>query len=163
MRMSLVSFGLTGGIRSASASSPTDDQTDISRSAWRIGLYARLYSPVPLGSFDPWFSAGLGYVHDEQSYTRLVAVSGIPLAVPFTLTHHGLGIPLGIGLDYNVLPILAIGPSFQYEIVKGLTSCAKYTAGLSQSFCSSDDANQRVVTADGYGVWSIGLDARLTF
>ena len=32
-------------------------------------------------------------------------------------------IPLAIGIEYRILPFLAVGPSFQYEIVTGVGAC----------------------------------------
>jgi hypothetical protein len=45
------------------------------------------------------------------------------IPMPIGLTHHGVGIPLGLGIDYRVLPFLAVGPSFQYEIVVPVAGC----------------------------------------
>jgi hypothetical protein len=85
--------------------------------------------------------------------------------MPIGLTHHGVGIPLGLGIDYRVLPFLAVGPSFQYEIVVPVAGCMTTSpnqAGvIGASLCSDADSSVRVTAAKNYGVWSVGLSLRL--
>jgi hypothetical protein len=165
-----VSFGLTGGWRqSAVSSSGIQDQlTHISRSGLQVGIYGRGYLPLvgALTGLDPWASVGATYVYDKQSYDQPVTVTGLgTVSMPITLTHHGVGIPLGLGIDYRVLPFLAVGPAFQYEIVAAVAGCMNTNPtqanviGVSQ--CSNADSRQRVTAAKSYGVWSAGLELRL--
>jgi hypothetical protein len=165
-----LSFGLTGGWRQSQVSS-ADVQgplSNIGRSGLEAGLYARGYLPLVgrLVGLDPWFSLGISYVYDKQTYDQVVTVNGLgDVSMPFSLTHHGVGIPLTIGVDYRVLPILAIGPSFRYEPVVGVAGCVSTNPTQSNligtSYCSTADSRQRVTAAESYGVWSLGLELRL--
>jgi hypothetical protein len=164
-----VSFGLTGGWRkSAVSSSGIQDVSGISRSALQVGFYGRGYLPLlgMLTNLDPWASVGATYVYDKQTYDQPIPVTGLgTISMPISLTHHGVGIPLGLGIDYRVLPFLAVGPSFQYEIVVPVVGCMTMSpnqAGLIDfSQCSDADTSQRVTAAKNYGVWSVGLSLRL--
>ena len=163
--MKYLSVGLSVGYRKSSASSVDDGSTNLSRSAWSVGPYLRGYVPL-IPVIDPWVSIGLSYMHDTQSYTRDVDVqfsNGATGKLPgdWTLEHHGVAVPLGVGFDYKILPMLAIGPSFEYAVVASAGGCAKVAVqGVSQSQCT--DANPKLTTAKSYGVWSLGLDVRLT-
>jgi hypothetical protein len=158
-----VSLGLTGGWRMSAVSSSTipDQVWDVSRSALQVGFYGRGYLPLVgmLTGFDPWVSVGATYVYDKQTYKQNVTV---PVTV--SLTHHGVGIPLAVGIDYRILPLLAVGPSFQYEIVTAAGACMTPSqANLSEPHqCSDADSSIRMTTAKNYGVWSIGLELRLS-
>jgi hypothetical protein len=164
-----VSFGLTGGWRkSAVSSSGIQDASGISRSGLQVGFYGRGYLPLVgmLTNLDPWASVGATYVYDKQTYDQPITVTGLgTISMPIGLTHHGVGIPLGLGIDYRVLPFLAVGPSFQYEIVVPVAGCMTTSpnqAGLiGVSQCSDADSRVRVTAAKNYGVWSVGLSLRL--
>jgi hypothetical protein len=163
--MRYVSFGLQAGYRKSSASSVDDGSTGLARSAINVGPYVRAYLPLdPM--FEPWIGIGVGYLHDVQTYSHPVAVrfsNGSTGTVDgdISLTHHGVAVPLSIGIDYRVLPMFAIGPSFEYTLVASAGGCAKASAGgVSNSQCT--DANPKITSANGYHVWSIGLDLRLT-
>ncbi|GAC1536967.1 MAG: hypothetical protein NVS3B10_29100 [Polyangiales bacterium] len=95
-------------------------------------------------------------MQDKQSW----AVQGANA----TLTHYGVAIPIGVGIDYKVAPMLAIGPSFEYAYVAAAGGCAEFAdaRGNSASQCASAGPDQRVTAAKGYGAWSIGLDVRFT-
>jgi hypothetical protein len=155
----ILSAGLTAGIRSSSATAPSDGTTGLTRSAWRAGVYARAYLPLIPG-FDPWASIGIGYMGDNQTYQRPV----MGLIGTYKLTHNGIEVPLGVGLDYNLLPLLAVGPSFEYAVVSGAGGCLKTSApgAVGSSFCTDADPSQKITAAKSYGVWSLGLDVRLT-
>jgi len=73
-------------------------------------------------------------------------------------------VPLGIGVDYRVLPVLSVGPSFEYAIAAGVVGCAKQAAsGFSSStFCSNEDPGKQAIKANTYAVWSAGIDLKLT-
>ena len=163
--MKYISFGLSAGYRKSSASQIDDGTTNLSRSAWSIGPYVRAYVPL-IPVIDPWVSIGVSYMHDTQSFTRNVDVAysnGATGTIPadWSLDHHGVAVPIGVGFDYKVLPMFSIGPSFEYAFVASAGGCAKITAqGISQSQCT--DANPKLTSAKSYNVWSIGLDLRLT-
>ena len=158
--LSFVSLGLTGGWRTSAVSSSAtpNELTGVSRSALQVGFYGRGYLPVTgaLNAFDPWASVGVTYVYDKQTYNQSVTV---PTGI-VSLTHHGVGIPLALGIDYRILPFLAVGPSFQYEIVTGMGGCM-IPPGSEGHQCSDADSSIRVTAAKNYGVWSIGLGLRL--
>jgi hypothetical protein len=156
---SFVSLGLTGGWRTSTASSSIPNElTGVSRSGLQVGFYGRGYLPVTglLSDFDPWASVGVNYVYDKQTYNQsTTAPTGL-----VSLTHHGVGIPLSLGIDYRILPLLAVGPSFQYEIVTAEGACM-IPPGSEGHQCSDADSSMRVTAAKNYQVWSIGLELRL--
>ena len=147
-----MSVGVAGGIRSASASSVDDGTTDLKRSAWTVGPYVRAYLfMVPV--VEPWISIGVAYMSDEQTYKRI--------GIDWSLQHHGVAVPITVGVDYPIIDMLSVGPSFQYTTVAQAGGCLKGSAGgTSQSYCT--DANPKVPKTDGYSVWSIGVNLRLT-
>ncbi len=153
-----LSFGMTGGVRTSSASDPGDGSTGLSRSAWRIGPYVRGYIPAIAG-FEPSLSIGAEYMHDVQSFKK--QTSGYD--ADWKLTHYGVAIPITLGVQYRFLEYFGVGPSFQYAPVVPVAGCASPTApGVTfNSFCSTDDG-LKVSKAESYGVWSIGLDLRVT-
>jgi hypothetical protein len=163
-----MSAGVTAGIRTASASSVDDQSKDVSRLAWRAGFYGRGYLPMSVLPLDPWISIGVGYVNDQQTYKKDISLEWLsaPTPVTYKLQHHGIGIPMGLGIDYRVLSFLAIGPSFRYEVVMGAGACMKFDfenkLAIGNSYCSSADSVQRIVSAKTYGVWSFGIEVRLT-
>ena len=168
--LSVLSFGLTGGWRQSSASSSQIQAplSNASRSALQIGFYGRGYLPLvgTLTGLDPWASVGATYVYDKQTYDEAVTITGLgDVSLPVSLTHHGIGIPLSLGIDYHVLPFLAVGPSFRYEPVIAVAGCMSTNPTqpnvIGASYCSTDDSRKRVIGADSYGVWSLQLELRL--
>jgi hypothetical protein len=158
-----VSVGLGGGIRSASASS-VDGASDVSRSAWNAGPYVRVYLPfVPI--VDPYVGLGVEYVSDTQKYKAPVATTAGTMTADWTLEHHGVAVPLTLGVDYTIAKIFSIGPSFQYSLVFPAGACANVKgANISgSSHCASEAENKRITTGQGYGVWSLALSLRVTF
>ena len=165
--MKYFSFGFTGGMRKSSASAVDDGTDNLARSSFSVGPYLRAYLPVIPGvDLDPWISVGVSYMHDQQTYTHpLTAQSGgrpVTIQADYTLEHHGVAVPIAIGVDYAVLPMLAIGPSFEYTTVAGAGGCAKFGAGGVNGASLCTDGNPQLTKSKGYGVWSIGLDLRLT-
>jgi hypothetical protein len=119
-----------------------------------------------LSGFDPWVSAGATYVYDTQTYDQIVTVSGLgDVTMPISLAHHGIGIPLALGIDYRVLPFLAVGPFFRYEPVVAVAGCMSSNPTqpnvIGASYCSTADSRERVTGADNYGIWSLLLELRL--
>lgn len=157
-----VSVGLGGGIRGASASS-VDGLTDVSRSSWNAGPYVRVYLPfVPI--VDPYIGLGVEYVSDTQKYKGPVPTNVGPMVADWTLEHHGVAVPLTLGVDYTIAKIFSIGPSFQYSLVFPAGACTKAKVStVSNSYCASEDESKRITAGKGYGVWSLGLSLRVTF
>jgi hypothetical protein len=110
-----------------------------------------------LTRLEPWFSVGTSYVYDKQDYDY-GRPRGSTTAPHFTLTHHGVGIPLSLGVDYRVLPFLAVGPSFRYEHVTGVSACGR-SDDVQTTYCSSD--SPALVSASNYAIWSVQLQVRL--
>jgi hypothetical protein len=158
------SAGISAGTRSASTSAVDDGSTNLARSAWTIGPYVRGYAPTFLG-FEPWLAIGAQYVHDTQSFDRPVMQGLTSYPTTWTLTHHGVAVPIGIGVDYRFLELFGVGPSFMYSPVIPVAGCAKpevhVTGASSNNFCSND-SSPKLTAANGYGVWSVGLDVRVT-
>ncbi len=160
---SWVSAGFMGGIRSSSA---TSDQTheSLSRGAQMAGPYVRVYVPiVPI--VEPWLGLGVAYVYDSQKWNGSVATTAGPMKGEYTLEHHGVAVPITLGVDYKIIPVLAAGLSFQYAPVFGVGGCLKIsvpgaTSGVSE--CTDAEANRRLTASKGYGMWSLGLNLRLT-
>jgi hypothetical protein len=158
-----VSFGVEGGIRNSSADAVAGTN-DLKRSAWFVGPYVRGY--IPLVPFlDPWVGIGAQYMRDEQKYQAPVATNLGPRNADWTLEHHGVAIPLSIGVDYTFLGMLAVGPSFSYAFVVPAGGCAKVNLGglASNSYCADEDESKRITATKSYGVWSLGLNVRFTF
>ena len=85
----------------------------------------------------------------------------------WTLEHHGVALPIAIGIDYRLMPMLAVGPSFRYAYVIGAGACLRESVdtpvgAVSEKNCSDASDNQRITNAKNYGFWSAGLDVRLT-
>lgn len=165
-----LSFGLTGGWRQSSVSSSKVEEplSNASRSGLRAGFYGRGYLPLvgTLTGLDPWASVGVTYVYDKQTYNQAMTVAGLgDIVMPIHLTHHGVGIPLSLGVDYRILPFIAVGPSFRYEYVAGVAGCMSThptQANLGgASYCSTADSSTRITSAEGYGIWSVQLELRL--
>lgn len=100
----LASFGLRAGLRNASATGLTDGSSDLVRSSWDAGLYLRAY-PLALNErvrkyIDPWASIGVEYMRDMQEFKRdLPLQGGGAVKANWTLDHHAVAIPLGVGID----------------------------------------------------------------
>jgi hypothetical protein len=165
----LVSFGLRGGLRTSSASDLDDGSADLERSSWDAGFYVRAYPMVSLRSlnarFEPWLGVGLGYMRDLQTFQRTAPTNtGANVTADVTFDHHALVVPLSLGVDYRIHPRVALGPSFEYAIAMGLDGCTEYGApGYSSvRYCSGEGVGKQVLDAKSYGVWSAGLDLRVT-
>lgn len=160
-----LSAGLRAGIRTASADDLDDGSKNLSRLGWDAGFYVRGYPLAGIESIsryvDPWIGVGVGYGHDSQTFQLPVDNVTADVAV----THHSVVIPIGIGADYRVTKFLSLGPSFEYKIASAVAGCVETSAsGLQGStYCSSSEPGSSFVKAHTYGVWSAGLDARMTF
>jgi hypothetical protein len=160
------SVGVSGGYRGASTSPVDDGSTNLGRSAWSVGPYVRGYAPTIMG-FEAWLSLGVEYVRDQQTFDRDVPAAPTNLMIPATVTllHHGVAVPIGVGIDYRFLEVFGVGPSFFYTPVFAVAGCAGVSAqvaGFTSSNDCSDSSPPKITAANGYGVWSVGLDVRVT-
>jgi len=166
----LVSAGLRGDFATVSATAPNDGTTDLSRSRYSTGLYARAY-PLAMNEslrkqFDPWFATGVTYMHDTQSF-HVPAATNVGTTVDSTvkLVHHGVGVPLAIGFDYRITRAISIGPSFEYTFLVPIAGCGTQSAAGFQpnEICSGgSSASSKAVLAESTGSWTAGLDIRFT-
>ncbi|HVH48073.1 MAG TPA: hypothetical protein VM925_37325 [Labilithrix sp.] len=168
--MPLLSAGLRGGFRSASGSKLDDGSTNLSRSGWDAGFYVRLYPAVFAPSVskyvDPWFSVGVGYQADAQSFQRSIPTSnGGSVLGNVSLDHHAVSVPIAIGVDYRVAKFLSLGPSFELAINNPIAGCVTTSAPGFQgsTYCSNSEPGKNFVKAETYLAWSGGLDAKVTF
>jgi hypothetical protein len=169
----LLSAGLRGGFRSSSASNLPDGSTDLSRSGWDAGFYARVYplalTPSIAKYLDPWVGVGVGYQRDSQSFKKNVAVTDGKnvgsVNADIAIDHHAISIPLSIGVDYRVLSFLSVGPSFEVAVNAPVAGCvATSAAGTSgSSYCTNSDPGKSFLKADTYLAWNAGLDVKVTF
>lgn len=165
-----LSAGLRGGIRTASGSNLSDGSQSLSRTSWDAGFYVRAYPLAGVESvskyIDPWVGTGVMYMRDTQSFQRSLAVSGGGSVLgDVALDHHAVAIPIGLGVDYRVTRFLSLGPSFEYTLANAAAACAKTSAAGFQgsTLCSNEAPGSSFIKAKSYGVWSAGLEARLTF
>jgi opacity protein-like surface antigen len=165
----LFSLGLRAGMRTSTADELADGSDDLARSAWDAGLYARGY-PLALHDgvrrhLDPWLSVGIAYMRDRQELERPVATSGGgSVQADWTLDHHAIAVPLALGVDYRVHSMLSIGPSFEYTLATGKAACVDVgaTGYTSIDYCTDSEPGKTFLEARSYGVWSVGLDVKLT-
>ena len=166
----VIAAGLRADLSKVSATAPGDGTTDLSRSRQSAGLYLRGYplalTPSVRKHIDPWFATGAVYMHDTQSYNVPAATSaGGTVDSSVKLTHHGVGIPLAIGVDYRLTRAISIGPSFEYTFLVPIAGCASQQAAGYQGneICSGgSSASSKAVIADSTGAWTAGLDLRFT-
>jgi hypothetical protein len=163
----VISGGLRGDLAKVSATAPNDGTTDLSRSRQSAGLYARGY-PFALNEsirkyVDPWFATGIVYMHDTQNFHAPYTSGGTTFDSTVKLEHHGVGIPLAIGVDYRVTRAISIGPSFEYTLLVPIAGCGTLSAGGVQGteICSNG-TDKQAVTANATGAWTAGLDIRFT-
>lgn len=165
-----LSAGLRGGVRTATASNLNDGSQSLSRFGWDAGLYVRGYPLAGVESvsrhLDPWIGAGASYMRDTQSFTRrFPTAGGGAVDADISLSHHAIAIPLSIGVDYRLSRALSLGPSFEYAIAMPVAACASTSASgfVGSTYCSNEEPGSHFVKAKTYGVWTAGLDAKLTF
>jgi hypothetical protein len=165
-----LSAGLRGGIRTASGSNLDDGSQNLSRTGWDAGLYVRGYPLAGMESVsryvDPWIGTGVTYMHDSQSFQHPTPTSaGGSVNADISIEHHAVAIPIAIGVDYRVARFLSLGPSFEYTIASAVAGCVSTSASgfAGSTYCSNTEPGSHFVKANGYGVWTAGLDAKVTF
>jgi hypothetical protein len=166
VRFGIVSIGVDGGTRTSSATAPDASITDLSRSAFFVGPYVHAYIPgIPF--VDPWVGVGVQYVKDTQTYKGPVSVSPTQsVQADWTLEHHGVALPLTIGVDWSLpTKILSFGPFFTFAPTFNAGGCAKVSAlGSGNDFCTNEsNANLKFTKSKGYSSWVVGLNVRFTF
>ena len=160
-----LSAGLRAGIRTASSEDLSDGSKNLSRFGYDAGFYVHAYPLAGIEGIsryvDPWVGVGVGYGHDSQKFQFPVSNVTADIAV----THHAVVIPIGIGADYRLTKFLSLGPSFEYKIASAVAGCVETSASgfAGTTYCSNSSPGETFVKAHTYGVWSAGLDARMTF
>jgi hypothetical protein len=165
-----LSAGLRGGIRTSSASNVGDGSQNLSRTGWDAGIYVRAYPLAGVTSvskyIDPWFGTGVTYMRDTQSFQRSIpAGNGSNVNADIELDHHAIAVPLALGIDYRVTSFLSLGPSFEYTLANAAAACVKTSAPgfAASSVCSNEAPGSSYIKAKSYGLWTAGLDAKVTF
>ncbi len=166
----LLSAGLRGGFRSASAGNLDDGSTKLSRAGWDGGLYLRFYPAAPAPSVskyvDPWVSVGISYQNDKQSFQKGLATSGGgSVQGDISLEHHAVSVPIAVGVDYRVTKFLSLGPSFELAVNSPIAGCVSTSAAgfAGTTYCSNTEPGKNFVKAETYLAWNAGLDAKVTF
>jgi hypothetical protein len=165
----VISAGLRGGLRSSSADDLDDDSKEVARKAWDAGFYLRGYALAwhegLRRHLDPWLAVGITYMRDTQTFVRPVPTSlGSSVPADWKLDHHAIAVPLSVGIDYRVLSMLSLGPSFEYTIATGKAACVEVAASgfVTNEYCTDKSPGKEFLEARTYGVWSVGLDVKLT-
>jgi hypothetical protein len=140
------SLGGVLGLRFSSIDHSVDLLTDrdLSRSAWTLGGYVRWSPELETPWLLPWLSLGLGLALDSQFFTFGSEGS----TGPTVARNIGLAIPVQVGLGFRVARALSTGPFASYSPVIGLAG-------------SSAGAGAGDIDAKTYGVWGLGLEARV--
>jgi hypothetical protein len=163
-----VSAGVRGGYGISSASQVPDGSQNLSRTSWDAGFYVRAYPLAGSDSIrrylDPWVGVGVEYMHDTQSFQRSTPSNAGPVNADWTIDHHAVAVPLGIGIDYRLASMFSVGPSFTYAVAAPVAGCAGASASgfAGSNYCSNSGQGQGFIKANAYGVWSAGIDFRVT-
>lgn len=142
-----------------------DFTSQLTRSHYVGGVYARYYVTTLSPRLQPWVELGLGYSYDAASYQRPMgqASNGQPETGFYNVSARGLAVPVTVGLDWRLAPFFAVGPTFGYEPIIPLGGCVEvdvdqYSFVPGQNTCSSPP-----VSANYYGVFFGGIFAKVTF
>jgi hypothetical protein len=155
------SAGLGGSFTKLLTSAITDGTKDLARLAFSIAPYARVYLPISR-SLEFWGAVGVGFKQDTQTFDRPTTAAGSTQSGKWTMTHEGIAVPVGFGLDIRATDSLFIGPSAQYLGVIATGGCLQIDASnLQKKWCTSD--TNSVTRAFSYQQLTIGLSVRLSF
>jgi hypothetical protein len=132
------------------------------------GVYARYYFTQWSSRLQPWLQVGLGYVDDSASYSHPLGFGLSNGSGPdngnYLVNYHGLTIPLGIGLDWRLAPVFAVGPFFAYEQAIPLGGCVQIIVDQAVgSVGSVNSCDGGVVKTHAYGSLLAGIFAKITF
>jgi hypothetical protein len=161
----IISAGLRADIGTVSATAPSDGTQNLSRGWQTAGLYARAY-PLAMNEslrrfIDPWIATGIVYAHDSQTFDRQEG-STRKVDATWRADTHGIGIPVGVGMDFRMTKWLSGGPSFEYLFMNPLGGCVTATpaGGKEEKVCTSDGDNG--LKTQTLSAWNFGLTLRAT-
>lgn len=158
----------------ASALQGAPNMYNYSASTYAVGAYGRLYFLAPVGSIprtarvefsswgdlrrlDPWISLGVEY----QSFTYAQVNSG-DARLSATFTRGAVSIPFGLGFEFRLLPMLAVGAGAHFGTVVG-ASTSKVTSSVNRVTSALEEVREGYSAADPVNLfWSAGLTARYT-
>jgi hypothetical protein len=179
-----VSAGLTGSYQSLApahvypGSEMSFEPEDAIRS-WRVGVYGRVYPMAffngsrhnPRVFFDswgdrrrlePWVSLGVEFAQ----FTRHRSYDGVGFMDSYaTWTTSYVGVPVGVGVEYRLLPRLAVGVNFAITpTFAGNTNLERFIhevrPGVDQTFT---EERSYTPAADSNTLYFVGLGVRYTF
>jgi hypothetical protein len=132
------------------------------------GLYARYYVTTWSSRLQPWAEVGVGYVDDSASYSHPIGFGvsngGGQDNGNYLISYRGITVPIGIGLDWRLAPVFAVGPFVLYEEAFPLGGCVQIT--VDQAIGAVGPVNTcsgGVVQTRPYGSLFGGIQAKLTF
>jgi hypothetical protein len=155
----------------ANGQDASGDQPDgtggLERVRWALGAYGKFYLTSLSSRLQPWAEVGIGYVNDSASYAHPlpfgVTNGGSPDNGNYLISYHGLTIPIGLGLDWRLAPVFAVGPFVTYEEAIPINGCVHITVDQSVSGVGPVSTCGSVVQAHAYGSVMGGIFAKLTF
>ncbi len=154
------SAGLGGSFTKLLSTAITDGSKDLSRLAFSIAPYARVYLPISK-SLEFWGAIGVGFKQDTQTFDKPTTAAGSTQSGKWTMTHEGIAVPVGFGLDIRATDKFFIGPSAQYLGVIATGGCLQIDApNLQKKWCTSD--TNSVTRAFSYQQLTVGLSLRLS-
>ncbi len=156
------SAGLGGSFtKLLSASIFQDGTQNLVRLALSIAPYVRFY--VAVGKhIEFWGALGAGFKQDVQTFDKATTAKGQTQSGKWTMTHEGIAVPVGFGVDFNVAGKFFLGPSVQYLGVVATGGCLKIDApNLQKQWCTYDSPS--VTRAFSYQQLTAGVSARLRF
>lgn len=169
---------LSAGVFFDYANFQTNDETDtggyvdstsqLQRQVWQLGLYGRYYLTTLSTHLHPWAEIEVGPTEDTASYTRILGSSAA--TTNYYLTYWGLATNLKVGLDWRLHPYFSVGPYAGYSRVFGLSGSVQVCPQSSNETgnCDTTSPNYRdttssaPVTANGYGMFSVGIYLKVT-
>lgn len=157
-----LSIGLGGSFTRLVASAALGDGVSVlGQLALSIAPYARYYVSFA-NVFEAWASLSIGYRRDIQTYERLTTnnATGRTANGKWTQEHHGIAVPIAVGIDYHPFRWLFIGPSLQYLGVFAFKGCLKaQVESTTREWCTNDSPS--VLKAYSFHVLSLGLSLRI--
>jgi hypothetical protein len=144
-----------------------DGTSQLERQFWSVGGYARYYLTTLHPRLHPWIELGLGYSDDNANYVRgggngLQAVNGQPETQLFVLEEKGLFVPLTLGLDVRLAPLVSLGPAVGYARVFSLGGCITVEVDSFSPVPGTSTCKSPPVDANGDGIFFAGIFLKLT-
>jgi hypothetical protein len=158
--------GVFGTYRPSGTSAP-EGVRDLTRTTWSAGPYVRVNIPVGppnhRSPIAPWSSIGVGYAHDDQSWSTVSTIPGV--SEQWKLEDRGVALRLAVGIEYHVTDFLGFGPQFALVHVEPTTGCARIMSStpgvIGNDLCTGDAGHGRVTGMGAYSMWSVGVAARI--